>query len=165
MYQKILIPLDGSTLAEQALPQGIALATAFDGEIYLLQVVSNYLTPPTGMDFAMGETFRDVALREAHEYLKRIHHRLESLYAGPIHIKVIDGLVAENIIDYADFQGCDLIVMATHGRSGVGRWVFGSIAERVLRASHCPILLIRSSEKHAQDVFAETAEAIPHPIE
>jgi nucleotide-binding universal stress UspA family protein len=161
MYQKLLVPLDGSSLAEQALPQAVALATAFDGELHLVQVVTNYMSPPYGVEYAMGETFRDVAIREAHEYLKRIQHRLESLYAGPIRTKVIEGLVAENVIDYADFQACDMIVMATHGRSGVGRWVFGSVAERVLRASHCPILLVRSDEKTAQSIFAETSTAVP----
>jgi nucleotide-binding universal stress UspA family protein len=161
MYQKILVPLDGSILAEQALPQAVALATAFAGEIHLVQVVTNYMSPPYGVEYTSGETFRDVALREAHEYLKHIQHRLEALYAGPIHMKVIEGQVAENVIDYADFQACDLIVMATHGRSGVGRWVFGSVAERVLRASHCPILLVRCDEKNAQNVFAESNTAVP----
>ena len=154
MYHKILVPLDGSLIAEQAIPQALALAQVFDSELYLVQVITNYLMPPYGIDYQMGETFRDVAMREAHEYLETVRAKLEPQYGGTIQTKVIEGLVAENIIDFADFQNIDIIVMATHGRSGVGRWVFGSIAERVLRASHCPILLVRATDKPTEDVLA-----------
>jgi nucleotide-binding universal stress UspA family protein len=146
MFKKIVVPLDGSQLAEQALPMAISLANAYDGELFLVQVVTNYLVPPYGLDYQMGESFRDVALREADDYLAVVQRRIQVDVQAEIKIKAIEGLVAENILDYAEFENADVIVMATHGRSGVGRWVFGSIAERVLRASNCPVLLIRADE-------------------
>ncbi|MCI0713681.1 MAG: universal stress protein [Chloroflexi bacterium] len=159
MFKKIVVPLDGSTLAEQALPAALELAKAFDGQIFLLHVVTNYLVPPYGIDYQLGETFRDVAIREAHEYLENMRGKLEATFSGTIHVKVIEGLVAENILDYARFQNADVIVMGTHGRSGVGRWVFGSVAERVLRASICPVLLIRAHEDNSEETLTPDREA------
>lgn len=159
MFKKILVPLDGSTLAEQALPRAIELAKAFDGQLFLLHVVTNYLVPPYGIDYQVGETFRDVAVREGHEYLENIRGKTASEFSGNIQIKVIEGLVAENILDYANFQNADVIVMGTHGRSGVGRWVFGSVAERVLRASKCPVLLIRAQDTNSEENLTPDREA------
>jgi nucleotide-binding universal stress UspA family protein len=155
MYRRILVPLDGSLFGEQALDQAVSIATAFNAELHLIQIVTSYLTPPYGIDYTVGETFRDVALREAQEYLDQMRHQLERQLIRPVETKVIEGLVADNIVDYAEFHHCDLIVMATHGRSGLGRWVFGSIAERVLHAAHCPILLVRIHEKELQEIAAE----------
>ena len=147
MYKKILIPLDGSILAEQALEPAMVLASKFMSEVHLVQVITNYLVPSYGIDYQVGETFRDVSLREAHAYLENVKDRLDVYFDGDIKFKVIEGLVAENIVDYAETQQIDVIVMGTHGRSGIGRWVFGSVAERVLRAAQCPILMIRANEK------------------
>jgi len=146
MFKTIVVPLDGSPLAEQALPLALSLLNTYEGDLHLVQVVTNYLVPPYGLDYQAGESFRDIALREAHEYLDNVQNRLKADTEYKIHTKVIEGLVAENILDFAKFQNADVIVMATHGRSGVGRWVFGSIAERVLRASDCPILLVRVTD-------------------
>lgn len=146
MFKTIIVPLDGSPVAEQALPLALSLLDTYEGDLHLVQVVTNYLVPPYGLDYQVGETFRDIALREAHEYLEKVRQQVEGETSRSISIKVIEGLVAENILDFADFQNADVIVMATHGRSGVGRWVFGSIAERVLRGSKCPVLLVRAQE-------------------
>ncbi len=148
MYKKILIPLDGSILAEQAIESAIAVAGKFTSEVHLVQVITNYLVPSYGIDYQVGETYRDVSLREASAYLENVRDRLTVDFDGEIKAKVIEGLVAENIVDYADTQEIDLIVMATHGRSGIGRWVFGSVAERVLRGAQCPILMVRANEKN-----------------
>lgn len=157
MYKKILIPLDGSILAEQAIESAIAIASKFTSEVHLVQVITNYLVPSYGIDYQVGETYRDVSLREANAYLENVKDRLLSDFDGDIKVKVIEGLVAENIVDYADNQEIDLIVMATHGRSGIGRWVFGSVAERVLRAAQCPILMVRANEKNIKstDLYKE----------
>jgi nucleotide-binding universal stress UspA family protein len=159
MFNKIVVPLDGSPLAEQALPTALALATAFDSEIYLIHIVTNYLVPPYGIDYQLGESFRDVALRESHDYLTKIKANLQADYPGPVETRVIEGLVAENILDFADYQSADVIIMGTHGRSGIGRWVFGSIAERVLRAAPCPVLLIRADDENASKPITDNREA------
>lgn len=157
MYKKILIPLDGSILAEQAIDAAIAIASKFTGEVHLVQVITNYLVPSYGIDYQVGETYRDVSLREAKAYLENVKDRLSVNFDGQINVKVIEGLVAENIVDYADTQEIDLIVMATHGRSGIGRWVFGSVAERVLRGAQSPVLMVRANEKNVKfkDLYEE----------
>lgn len=147
MYGKILIPLDGSDLAEQALPHGVKIANAFDSEVYLIHVVAHYVggLMPYEVENRLGESLHEAALHEAHEYLNRIHETYESKFTGTIHTQVIEGVVSDGILDFADFQSIDLVVMATHGRSGISRWVFGSVAERVLRASKCPVFLVRAT--------------------
>lgn len=149
MYQKILIPLDGSSIAEQALPHAIELAQKFDSEIHLVQVIVQYsgAITPYELDYKMTETFREATVREAHEYLHRIEEQFRVKNIRPVITKVIEGMVAESILEYAAHHGIQLIVMATHGRSGIGRWVFGSVAEKVLRASDCPVFLIRAKQE------------------
>lgn len=148
MYKKILIPLDGSELAESALEHGLKLAEKFGSEVYLLQVVMPVVgtLAPYELEYQFSESLRQQVVNQANEYLGQVAKKYEAGLGGKLHWKVIEGVVVDNILDYADFQGIDLIVMATHGRSGIGRWVFGSVAERVLRGSKCPIFLIRPVE-------------------
>lgn len=151
MYERMLLTLDGSPLAEQALQHAVELAKAFRAELHLVKVVTPFgpTLPQIEMDF--GETYRQAALQEAHEYLTRVKERLTPNITS-VHTKVIEGVVVDAILDYADFQGIDVIVMATHGRSGVGRWVFGSVAERVLHAANVPVFLIRAKEQPTEAV-------------
>lgn len=146
MYEKILVPLDGSDFAEKALDHAIKLADAFDSELFLVQVV---MTPiavavPYDISYQYNEEFRESAMNEAYRYLNGISSRLYDNFGARLHTKVIEGNVVESLLDYSEFQNIDLIVMATHGRSGFSRWVFGSVAESMLRASDCPIFLIRA---------------------
>lgn len=150
MYKKILIPLDGSLLAEQALEPALVLAEKFSSKVHFVQVITNYLVPSYGIDYQVGETFRDVAVRTAEKYLVTVEDRISLEFDSDIESHVLEGLVAESILDYAADKEIDVIVMATHGRSGIGRWVFGSVAERVLRGSNCPVLMIRAEEKDIQ---------------
>lgn len=152
MYKKIMIPLDGSTLAETALTHGIELANAFQSDLYLIQVVVHMIggLSPYEVEYQLNETYREAALREAHEYLNRIAQNHKEQVKGVIHTKVIEGIVIDSLLEYAEFQMIDLIVMATHGRSGVSRWVFGSVAERLLRAAKCPVFLVRAVQDEKQ---------------
>ena len=145
MYKKLLVPLDGSELAEKALAHALELAKAFDSDVYLLQVVMHMVgsLAPYEIEYQLGESFREAALREAHEYLDRMVTNHKDKISGTIHTKVVEGIIVDSILEYGAFQQVDLIVMATHGRSGISRWVFGSVAERVLRASKCPVFLVR----------------------
>lgn len=153
MYKKILVPLDGSELAEQAIEHAIALANAFEAEVYLLQVVMHMVgsLAPYEVEYQLGESFRQAALQEAHEYLNRMSSVYSSQLNKTLHTKVVEGIVVDGVLEYAEFQNIDLIVMATHGRSGVSRWVFGSVAERVLRAANCPIFLVRVAKSPEQN--------------
>jgi nucleotide-binding universal stress UspA family protein len=146
MYEKILVPLDGSDFAEKALDHAIKLANAFNSDLFLVQVV---MTPiavavPYDISYQYNEEFRETAMNEAYKYLNSISARLHDDFGTRLHTKVIEGNVVESLLDYSNFQSIDLIVMATHGRSGFSRWVFGSVAESMLRAADCPIFLVRA---------------------
>lgn len=144
MFDKILVTLDGSSLAEKVLPYVEQIAAKFDSEIILLHVV----TIPAISASPEANIIEDEKIAEQHaqEYLERIDYRLTQagLKARPV---IVKGKPAEGIVDYAELEKVDLIAMSTHGRSGLGRWVFGSVAERVLRGAGCPVLLIRAKEE------------------
>jgi len=147
MYQRILIPLDGSELAEDILPHAEALARAFKAEVVLLQVISAYPVSPhvTAPMMQRVEDVERLAREEATAYLTRIE---EWLQVKGIRVQKIvsTGEVAGEILEQARHHGCDLIAMMTHGRSGLGRWVFGSVADKILQRACCPVLLVRAGQ-------------------
>ena len=143
MYKKILVPLDGSELAKTALGQAEKLAKSFDAEIVLFQVVpfmpiygSPELVTPLIVDEKHKETAEKYLANLAEELKKRGIKTTAMVRTGQ--------QVAVEIIDFAKESGVDLIVMCTHGRSGITRWVLGSIAHKVLTRAETPILLVRS---------------------
>ncbi len=142
MYKKILVTLDGSALAEKVLPHVEELAKSFESEVVLLQVLK-LPAIPTAPEASLTED-NVLAEKEAREYLERIEARLKKQHinARPV---LAEGQPADEIVDYAALEKVDLIAMSTHGRSGLGRWVFGSVAERVLRAAPVPVLLVRNT--------------------
>jgi nucleotide-binding universal stress UspA family protein len=143
MYSRILVPLDASDLAEQALPHAEALARCFGAELELLTVV--HIPPEETLALAEPSAEFDPRLPEAQEYLEGLAARLKQDRIA-VSTTVRRGDVAEEIIAFAADAGCQLIVMCTHGRSGVSRWVYGSIADRLLRYSPVPVMLVRASQ-------------------
>jgi nucleotide-binding universal stress UspA family protein len=141
MYRKILVPLDGSELAEKALDHAEKLAETFDAEIILFQVVS--LMPIYGAPELVMPLIVDDKQKEAAEgYLTNLAEELKKRGLR-VTAKVKTGIqVAAEIIDFAKESGVDLIVMCTHGHSGITRWVLGSVAHKVLTRAETPILLI-----------------------
>ncbi len=147
MYQRLLIPLDGSELAEQALAQ-VDHVAAVDARITLLQVVHPPL-PVIAAEMAVPlPTVSSEELRqEAEAYLQTIAARLRERVRD-VHTAVVEGdAVAETIVHYAREHGYDLILMSTHGRGGLSRLVFGSVAEAVVRHAPCPVLVVRPQVK------------------
>ncbi|UCF92660.1 MAG: universal stress protein [Desulfobacterales bacterium] len=147
MYQRILVPLDGSELAEQVLPHVEAIVKGGGvQEVIFFRVVEPYRTAFAGVDYVMADTEMQQMLNRreenARDYLNRLTGRLQSLGVS-LTAKVTVGRADESIVDLATHEGVDLIVMATHGRSGVSRWVMGSVADRIVRWSCVPVLLIR----------------------
>jgi nucleotide-binding universal stress UspA family protein len=144
MERRILVPLDGSPLAERALPCAVMLASEMPAELVLFQSV------PVPLECSDGE--KDSRLgqleAEAREYLAQVAGRLDR--NGLRVSRVVEhGPAAESIVDCgADTQ---LIVMATHGRSGANRWARGSVAERVLQASSTPVLMICALQPPPKD--------------
>lgn len=145
MYKKILVPLDGSKLAECVLPHVQTLAQGSNvEEIVFVRVVEPFY--PRG-EFVIEESQRKKIeaghKTAAEEYLKNLTARLN--YDGvKISYEVLYGFVADTLGDFVNKNQIDLIVIATHGRSGVSRWVWGSVADRILRSSCVPVLMVRA---------------------
>jgi nucleotide-binding universal stress UspA family protein len=143
-FTHILIPLDGSELAEQALPHALALGRLTQAEFTLLQAVAPVIRA-YGTEL-YGAGWDDQALEQvragAQAYLDRIAAALRA--KGPqVRTAVVDGQAAYAILEYARGQAVDLIALATHGRSGVARWLLGGVADKVARAATLPVLLYR----------------------
>jgi nucleotide-binding universal stress UspA family protein len=152
MFQnkKILVPLDGSELAERALGPALSLAEAVESDVILLRVVAGREPLPEAMTPAGDrvEAALDAAgsqeRSEAEAYLRQIQGRHEDSRLATA-IEATAGDVADAIISYADGRNVDLIIMSSHGRSGIGRWLHGSVAEKVLRGANCATLIVRQS--------------------
>lgn len=145
MFDKILVPLDGSDMAESALAPAFSLASHCGRQVVLLRVTlpQTVLSPagaPPPASSVMTSAHKDEQA-EAAAYLARVKER----WAGadiPIETHVLAGAPAELIVKVAQQQRVDLIVMSTHGRTGFSRLIYGSVAEAVLRGARLPLLLI-----------------------
>ena len=150
MYRKVIVPLDGSELAEEVLPHVAEVVRDRGGQVYLLSVAPLIKgIAPTVVDVrppsaSMQEERRHIE-RELVEYLQTVAGRLEPA-AADVQVSVRFGRPADEILAFASDVGADLIAMSTHGRSGISRWVFGSVADRVLRGAACPVLLVRAGQ-------------------
>jgi nucleotide-binding universal stress UspA family protein len=145
MFTKLLIPLDGSKTAERALPYARYLAEEKNVLIELLAVVdvANMATHMTAERALHLDTMVEDAVRASEKYLEAI---AVTLSAAKIKTVVDTGRPEEVIIEKAAAEQNTLITMATHGRSGMNRWLLGSVAEKVLRGATDPVLLIRARE-------------------
>lgn len=149
MYNHIMVPLDGSGLAECVLPHVEALAKGCAiRNITLVRAVERVRA--VGDDSFLPEDiwqrYESENKAAAEEYLSQITSKLD-LGGGSVKTAVMTsekGLVADTIADYAQKNDIDLIVVASHGRSGISRWVMGSVADRVLRSACIPVLTVRA---------------------
>lgn len=148
MFKKLLVPLDGSELAEQALTPALSIARSAQGEVILFRVpvMETMLVSapiPTGVGVLWPAQSLQRSRSEVHDYLKALQHD----YQQPgltVRTHMAEGDVASQIVDTAQTAGADLLVMSTHGYSGVTRWLLGSTAEKVLRSAPCPTLIVRN---------------------
>lgn len=150
--QEVLITLDGSALSESCLPFGIEVATSCGAVVTLLRVddVSDNLDLDevealNQHEAGLGEQFQQNLQQEAVEYLERISddYRRSKI---PLQTAVRYGKAAPTILNFAEEKGIDLIVMSTHGRTGLARWRYGSITEKVLHGAACAMLIYRPEE-------------------
>ena len=145
MYKKILVPLDGSELAECVLPHVESITKGCGVEtVVFLRVIDTDM--PSAIDAYLTEEQRKEADHGTEMAVKKYLNQIVSqVQLGKVDLQTqsISGKVAESIVGYAAENSIDLIVIATHGRSGVSRWVMGSVADRVLRATCIPVLMIR----------------------
>ena len=143
MSQRILVPLDGSSLAELALNEALTLAQLPDSTVFLLRVI-----PPIEDVISDGETFTidqqwENRAGRARDYLRRICERPQWRKVKQ-EVGVELGDPAKVILDFAQTNAIDRIVLCTHGRTGVSRWVHGSVARKVLEAADRTVVLVRA---------------------
>ncbi|MFI5338846.1 MAG: universal stress protein [Candidatus Methylomirabilales bacterium] len=141
MFRKILVPLDGSALAEAILPRATELAKDLGAELLLLRVAMAHVFP--GVDPTEEEVR---VVREAEEYVEALADKLAEKGAR-IRTAVRYGTAAAEIIAHIAANEVDLVAMSTHGRSGLSRLVMGSVAEEVVRNAGVPVLLSRAPGK------------------
>ncbi len=159
MYKTILVPLDGSELSEQALPLAKSIALGMNARLLLLQAVH-----PVGLPHGPLTGHQIHAINEAEAYLAKIASDLlsDGIAADTA---VMDASPAHAILDEIKLRGIDLVVMTTHGRSGLGRWVYGSVAEAVLHGSSVPVLLVRCNTWLPEGVVEQTYPRFLVPLD
>ena len=152
MYKEILVPLDGSEVSASSLPAARQLANSLGARVHLLQVSSQTeeFAVLRGAEFGtMGSDYSQQVLDEVMTAQRdRIERYLDEVGAGlasdglTVVKAVEDGQAADKIVDYAEAAGIDLIIMSTHGRGGVRRFLVGSVTDKVIRSTHLPVLVI-----------------------
>ncbi|MCW5850253.1 MAG: universal stress protein [Anaerolineae bacterium] len=152
MFTKILVPLDGSPLGERALPIAASIAQSVNASLLLVRAVWTRTISP-GLD--NGESYHRAA-QEAEAYLEAVARRL----GAGVQVQVVTPHAPAplGILQVAEQDKADLIVMTTHGRSGLSRWVYGSVAEAVLSRSPIPVLLVRTNGITASSHRSEGAD-------
>ena len=151
-FNRILVPLDGSALAEKSLPVATTLAEKFESTLILLRVLDIPTAsaptshPEVAIDWVMAA--RQQALQEAESYLNA---RQAEIHRQGLRVRALlrDTSPAEDILNVAVVEKVDLIVISSHGEGGLARWTFGSVADKVACHSPCPVLLIRAPAENA----------------
>jgi nucleotide-binding universal stress UspA family protein len=144
---EILVPLDGSDLAEGVLPWVRMAVECTGSQVILLRVITylphEYLVTDPGLMTLLHETQE----AEAKTYVEQVAARLAALgIKVKTEVCTATGSIADTIIDFAGQAGVQMIAMSTHGRTGPARWLLGSVADRVVRGAHCPVLMYRPEE-------------------
>ena len=148
MYKKIMVPLDGSNLAECVLPHVESLVKAGQvGEVVFARVAEPYnFNLMSGEELPKAEDivrFDAEARAGAEKYLQTVVDRAKTNGVS-VRGEVLIGRPSVKLAEYANSGGFDLMMIATHGRSGVSRWVWGSVADRLLRAVCIPVMMVRA---------------------
>jgi nucleotide-binding universal stress UspA family protein len=139
MMRRFLVPLDGSTLAERALPYAIRLAQATQGGLVLTRVA--LAPPPRTLDGVDWEREQTEAVAEAHEYLRTMAESVSG-QVNAVEIATPYGRPVEQIVETTQNTAADAVVMATHGRTGLSHLLYGSVTEGVLARSSVPVLAV-----------------------
>jgi len=147
MYNTILVPLDGSKLAECVLPHVETLVKGSQAKRVIFARVVEPFLPPTSEYIFSDDQIKKVDKENrayAEKYLKEIVGQAKYGSGVRIETTILSGNVPDSLAEFANKNGADIIVIATHGRSGVSRWVWGGVADRILRSSCVPVLMVRA---------------------
>jgi nucleotide-binding universal stress UspA family protein len=157
ILRKVIVPLDGSEEAESVLPAAVELAKTLELEVLLLRAYPRFNTYAGADDYnaVNYEVIRGALRNEAQSYLERKVGELKRKGVGKVSFTIPEGSGAGAIVAFGRRTPDNLIAMCTHGRSGVKRWVLGSVTEKVVRLSRDPVLIIRAgpltSESHGSE--------------
>jgi nucleotide-binding universal stress UspA family protein len=138
MYDRILLPTDGSQGSNRAVDQALELAAETGAELHVLFVVEELPYAPEMMDGEIEARLRAIG----EEAIEAIRERAETADV-PLETAIEDGVPHQSILEYTEDEAIDLVVMGTQGRSGLDRYLLGSVAERVVRGSKAPVLTVR----------------------
>jgi nucleotide-binding universal stress UspA family protein len=151
MFDPILVPLDGSLLAECVLPHVVAIARAFDAKVIMLRVLEKNKANGTAQMFDLLNW--QINKTGAKLYLEKISARLQK-FGLRIETAVLEGLVAESITEYALSRGVKLVILSSHGRSGLSQWGISSVTQKIIFSAPTSVLIIRAH----QPVTSESIE-------
>ena len=147
MYEKIMVPLDGSEFAECVLPHVEEFIKGYPAANVVFMFVVQPVAVSFGGDYVVSpEILKERELADksaAKDYLNQIIHRFKHV-GVELHSEVLVGRAADSLADFAEKNNFDLVLIATHGHSGVKRWVRGSVADKILRSSNIPVLMVRA---------------------
>ncbi|MEZ4593198.1 MAG: universal stress protein [Chloroflexota bacterium] len=161
MFDHLLVPLDGSELSEAALPLATAVAHKFHSKITLISAVHIPYYIGEGVDFA--ELYDNISQNQEKETKAYLQSKQRTLLEAGFHVDihlVVSEPPAEAILHTVDERAIDTIVMSTHGRGGLMRWVFGSVTDQVLRKATVPVLLARVSSRPPTPEAARVEEVM-----
>jgi nucleotide-binding universal stress UspA family protein len=144
MFKHILVPVDGSPTAALAVDKAIGLARAFASKVTVVFVIDPYPFAGVGTDFSYGQTeYLSAATAEANAAIKTARETLEEAGVA-VTTSIVEAHAAwRGVVDAATGCEADLIVMGSHGRSGLEKLVLGSVAQHVLSHTHLPVLVVR----------------------
>lgn len=174
MYRSILVPLDGSALAERALAVGAALAARLQAALHIVHVHRERVADELSVYGLTGEAARATA----ETYVASAADRIRAAPGGTVSGTVLEGSPAAAIVAHAAAVGTDLIVMSSHGRTGASRFWLGSVADAVIRSAPVPVLMVRGGARAGAggqpalfervlvplDGSAQAEEVVPHAI-
>ncbi|SFC48965.1 Nucleotide-binding universal stress protein, UspA family [Polaromonas sp. OV174] len=144
MFNHILVPVDGSSTAGQAIDKALALAEAFKSAVTIIYVIDPYAFTGVGTDFSYGQAeYLSAANAEANEAIKTAKQAFEARGIAATGSVVEGHAIYRGILETAVSLNVDLIVMGSHGRHGLERLVLGSVTAQVLSHAHLPVLVVR----------------------
>ena len=162
MFDPILVPLDGSLLAECVLPHASAIARAFNSRVMLLRALDRNQAAEKAQLFDLLNW--QINKTGAKLYLEKTSARLQKSGLR-VEVTVLEGLVAESITDFAQSQGMKLIIMSSHGRSGLSQWGLSSVTQKIIFSAPTSVLIIRAHQPTASDLDERLYTQIMVPLD
>jgi len=162
MFDPILIPLDGSLLAECVLPHASAIARAFNSRVMLLRALDRNQAAEKAQLFDLLNW--QINKTGAKMYLEKTSARLQKSGLR-VEVTVLEGLVAESITDFAQSQGMKLIILSSHGRSGLSQWGLSSVTQKIIFSAPTSVLIIRAHQPTASDLDERLYTQIMVPLD